>query len=106
MMCDRAHLLHECLRRCERTWPLGIDASDLTKLDEFYCAVTGAMPTDNASERKARVKAVAKFLAWQRPRAAGGLRRWLRSWPGCARSRRTAGSSSSAEAGEPVGVYA
>ena len=63
MMRDRAHLLHDCLRRYERTWPASVDLSDLNKLDEFFCSVTGAAPTDSAKELKARAKAVGKMLA-------------------------------------------
>ena len=62
-MSDRARQLHECLRRYERYWPSSIGASDLAKLDEFYCAVTGSTPTDSAKELKARAKAVGKMLA-------------------------------------------
>ena len=62
-MRDHARQLHECLRRYEQTWPPSLDLSDLNKLDAFYCAVTGAAPTDSAKELKSRAKLVAKMLA-------------------------------------------
>ena len=61
-MCDRAHLLLACLGRATRDQPVSIDVSNLDRVDELYCAVTGTAPTDSAKELKARAKMVGRML--------------------------------------------